>query len=131
VPAESPRLGLGHLQFEALITTARLSANINDFALVALLALLGLRIFEACAASIADLGEEHGHRVLPVRGKGAKVVLVPLPPAVARAIDRAVDGRDTGPILRNTLGARMDRNAVTRRLKHLAAGAGIRLDLTG
>ncbi len=35
VPAESPTLGLGHLQFEALITTARLSPNLNDFALVA------------------------------------------------------------------------------------------------
>src|SRR6266542_1229031 len=32
VPAESPTLGLGHLQFEALITSARLSANLNDFA---------------------------------------------------------------------------------------------------
>src|SRR6266540_1379142 len=53
VPAESPTLGLGHLQFEALITTARLSANANDFTLVALLGLLGLRIFEACGASIA------------------------------------------------------------------------------
>jgi site-specific recombinase XerD len=70
VPAESPTLGLGHLQFEALITTARLSSNPNDFALIALLGLLGLRIFEACGASIADLGEEHGHRVLRVRGKG-------------------------------------------------------------
>ena len=30
VPAESPALGLGHLQFEALITTARLSTNPND-----------------------------------------------------------------------------------------------------
>src|SRR5262249_2020050 len=57
VPAESPTLGLGHLQFEALITTARLSANPNDFALIALLGLLGLRIFEACGANIADLGE--------------------------------------------------------------------------
>lgn len=81
VPAKSPTLGLGHLQFEALITTARLSTNPNDFALIALLGLLGLRIFEACGASIADLGEEHDHRVLRVRGKGGKVVLVPLPPA--------------------------------------------------
>jgi site-specific recombinase XerD len=70
VPAESPTLGLGHLQFEALITTARLSTNINDFALIAMLGLLGLRVFEACGASIGALGEEHGHRVLKVRGKG-------------------------------------------------------------
>src|SRR6266536_2042254 len=44
VPPESPTLGLGRLQFEALITTARLSSNPNDFALVAM---LGLRIFES------------------------------------------------------------------------------------
>jgi integrase/recombinase XerD len=35
-----------------------------------MLGLLGLRIFEATAADIADLGEEHGHRVLRVCGKG-------------------------------------------------------------
>ena len=86
--------------------------------------LLGLRIFEACGASIDDLGEEHGHRVLRVRGK---VVLVPLSPAVARAIDRAVAGRTAGPILRNMLGARMDRHAGTRRLKYLAWAAGVRM----
>ncbi len=38
-----------------------------------------LRIFEACGANIEDLGEEHGHRVLKVRGKGGKVVLTPIP----------------------------------------------------
>jgi len=70
VSAESPTLGLTHLQFEALLTAARLSPNRNDFALVTMLGLLGLRIFEARAASITDLGEEHGHRVLRVRGKG-------------------------------------------------------------
>lgn len=91
--AELPTLGLGHRQFEALITTARLSTNPNDFALVALLGLLGLRIFETCGSDITDLGYEHGHRVLRVRGKDGTVVLVPLPPAVARAIQRAVGER--------------------------------------
>jgi hypothetical protein len=48
---------------------------------VAMLGLLGLRFFEATGANIADLGEEHGHRVLRVCGKGGKVVQIPLPPA--------------------------------------------------
>ena len=48
VPPESPTLGLTHLQFEAMLTAAWLSKNPNDFALVAMLGLLGLRIFEAC-----------------------------------------------------------------------------------
>ena len=47
VPAESPTLGFTHLQFEALLTAARESPNPCDFALVAMLGLLGLRIFEA------------------------------------------------------------------------------------
>jgi integrase/recombinase XerD len=87
---------------------------------------LGLRIFETVGADIDDLGEEHGHRVLRVRGKGSKVVLVPLPPAVSRAVDQAAGGRSTGPLLLNRRGVRMDRHAATRRLRHLAAVAGIR-----
>ena len=127
MPAESPTLGFTHLQFEALLTAARQSPNQCDFVLVAMLGLLGLRIFEATGADIADLGEEHGHRVLRVCGKGTKVVLVPLPPAVGRAIDRAAGSRARGPILLNTRGARMDRHAATRRLRHLAETAGIQI----
>jgi integrase/recombinase XerD len=127
VPAESPTLGFTHLQFEPLLTAARQSPNPRDFALVALLGLLGLRIFEATSADIADLGEEHGHRVLRVCGKGTKVVLVPLPPAVGRGIGRAVAARVRGPILLNTRGTRMDRHAATRRLHRLAGTAGIQV----
>jgi integrase/recombinase XerD len=38
-------------------------------------------------------------RILKARGKGGKTVLVPLPPAVARALDRAAAGRTSGPPL--------------------------------
>ena len=120
VPPESPTLGLTHLQFEAMLSAARDSDNPNDFALVAMLGLLGLRIFEATGANVQDLGESHGHRVLKVCGKGTKVVLVPLPPAVARAIDRAIGERETGPVLRSRTGHRMDRHCATRRLRDLA-----------
>jgi integrase len=69
-----------------------------------------------------------GQGLDPLRvGKGDKTVLIPLPPAVARAIDRAVDGREHGPILRNTYSVRMDRHAATRRLKYLAGAAGVRM----
>jgi integrase/recombinase XerD len=60
-----------------------------------------------------------------VCGKGTKIVLVPLPPAVSRAIDRAVADRISGPILLNSRGARMDRHAATRRLRYLAQHAGV------
>jgi hypothetical protein len=51
---------------------------------------------------------EHGLDALAAQrwvcGKGAKVMLVPLPPAVGRGIDRAVGPRARGPILLNIRG---------------------------
>ena len=44
VPAESPTLGFTHLQFEALLSAARESPNPYDFALVAMLGLLGVSV---------------------------------------------------------------------------------------
>ena len=93
VPPSSPTLGFTHLQFEALLTAARESPNRCDFTLIVMLGLLGLRSFEATAANIADLGEEHG--------------------------DRAVAMRQGGPILLNSRGTRMDRHAATRAAREL------------
>jgi integrase/recombinase XerD len=127
VPNESPVLGLSHLQFEALLAASRESVNRYDFALVAMLGLLGLRISEASGTDVDDLGEEHGHRVVLVHGKGGKETLVPLPPAVGRAMDTAIDDRSAGPVLLNQRGRRMDRHCATRRLRHLAQAAVVRL----
>ena len=53
-----------------MLTASCESANPSDFALVAMLGLLGLHIFEATSANVDDVGEEHGHRAPWVRGKG-------------------------------------------------------------
>ena len=42
-------------------------------------------------------------------------------------MDSAVANRVDGPLLRNTVGRRLDRHAATRRLRRLADHAGIRL----
>jgi len=54
-------------------------------------------------------------------------VLVPLPPAVGRAIERAAENRTSGPILLTSRGTRMDRHCATRRLRRLAERAGVKL----
>lgn len=78
-----------------------------------LLGLLGLRVFEAAPPTSPT----------SVRSTAT----VPLPPAVARAVDRATGERAAGPLLLNTQGRRMDRHAATRRLRRVASGAGIRV----
>ena len=60
-------------------------------------------------------------------GKGTKIVPLSLLPAVGRAMGQAIGGRTRGPILVNSRGARMDRHAATRRLRHLSGIAGVRI----
>jgi hypothetical protein len=72
-------------------------------------------------------GDLTAHRVLKVGGKGGKTVLVPLPPAVARAVERAAGDRAGGPLLLNRNGARMDRHAASRRLRLVAASSRMRM----
>jgi integrase/recombinase XerD len=118
VPFESQRLGLSHLQFEAYLAASR--KRPDDEALVAMMGLLGLRVSEACAVRVEDLGYEHGHRTLRVVGKGGKIVVTPLPVAAARAIEGAVGNRTSGPLVRNRAGEPLNRAAATRIVKRLA-----------
>ncbi|HEX6521862.1 MAG TPA: hypothetical protein VF070_17930 [Streptosporangiaceae bacterium] len=72
---------------------------------ISLLALNGLRVPEVTGAGIGHLGMERGHRTLTVTRKGGKVVIIPLAPRTARAIDLAIGDRTGGPLFVTADGA--------------------------
>jgi integrase/recombinase XerD len=61
VARESQTLGLDGEEAVQFLAAAE-AASARDHALVCLLTLNGLRVSEACAAEVADLGVERGHR---------------------------------------------------------------------
>jgi site-specific recombinase XerD len=94
-------------------------------ALAVLLGLNGLRVSEACATNVEDLGLERGHRTLRILGKGNKPATVPLVPRTARTIDLAVGERCEGPILRRRYGQRLDRRTAHRWVRAIGKRAGL------
>jgi integrase/recombinase XerD len=124
VARDSQTLGLDREEAVRLLAAAE-AASARDHALTCLLTLNGLRVSEACAAEVADLGVERAHRVLAVVGKGDQRTLVPLAPRTVRAIDAALDGRADGPLLLSNTGARLDRHDAARIVTRLARRAGL------
>jgi integrase len=94
----------------AMLVAAGL-AGARDHALIALLAMNGLRVSEAIGADIEQLGLERGHRTLTVVRKGGKTVTMPMAPRTARTVDLAIGERLDGPILLGNDGERLDINA--------------------
>jgi integrase/recombinase XerD len=94
-------------------------------ALAVLLGLNGLRVSEACATNIGDLGFERGHRTLHIVGKGNKPATIPLVPRTARTIDLAIGERHDGPILRRRDGQRLDRRTAHRWVRSIGKRAGL------
>jgi site-specific recombinase XerD len=88
-----------------------------------LLLLCGLRVSELTQAQVEDLGHERGHRVLRVRRKGGNQQTMVLPPRAAAAVERYLDGRSGGPLVATATGRPMDRHAIWRLLRRLAADA--------
>ena len=94
-------------------------------ALAVLLGLNGLRVSEACATNVEDLGLERGHRTLRILGKGARPATIPLVPRTARTIDLAVSEQDEGPVLRRRDGQRLDRRTAHRWVRSIGKRAGL------
>jgi integrase/recombinase XerD len=121
---ESHATGLDRNEVGAMLVAAGLG-NAQDHALLSLLALNGLRVSEATGANIEALGLERGHRTLTILRKGGKVVIIPLAPRTARAIDLAVAERSEGPLFLGADGQRLDRHAAARIVGRIAGKVGI------
>ena len=129
VADESPTLGLDRDELRRLLEAAE-QAGTRDYVLVGLLALLGLRVSAACAATIDALAVERGHRTLTTTGKGGRVLRRTLPPELAAAIDELAAGRTSGPILTANDGAPLDRHDAARIVARLTRAAGITKRIT-
>ncbi len=121
---ESHAVGLDRNELGAMLVAAGL-AGARDHALIALLAMNGLRVSEAIGADIEQLGLERGHRTLTVVRKGGKTVTMPMAPRTARTVDLAIGERLDGPILLGNDGERLDRHAAARIVRRIARAAGI------
>ena len=90
---------------------------------VTLLLLCGLRVSELVGATVADLGHERGHRVLTVTRKGGRSQRMVVPPRAAAVLDRYLAGRTDGPLVATATGRALDRHAIWRLVRTLAADA--------
>jgi len=138
-PDYTATVGLDRDQARALLTAADADTGAQALRTAAVVRLLlhnALRVDEACAVDIADLGENSGHRVLRVVRKGARKAKIPLTPATVAALeaylaDRAqrsgvTDWRQlTGPLLATSTGGRLRQGHLWELVRRLARTAGI------
>ena len=124
ISQDSTTLGLDRQELGQFLVEAGLAGG-RDHALACLLGLNGLRVSEACNASIENMGFERGHHTLIVDRKGGKRAIIPLAPRTHRALTLAIDERTAGPILLGADGGRLDRFAAYRIVRRIAKRAGV------
>jgi site-specific recombinase XerD len=134
----SGTVGLSPAEVDRLLVAAETdpsAARLRNYAIIALLADLGLRVGELVGLDVADLGYERGHRSIRFTGKGGKRRRRALTPASTAAVETYLLHRSmseahpvdelTGPLFVTGTGARLDRHAVFRLVRRLAQRAGI------
>ena len=138
-PDYTATVGLDRDQARALVAAADADAGVQALRTAAVVRLLlhnALRVDEACAADIADLGEDSGHRVLRVVRKGARKAKVPLTPATVAALEAYLAGRARragvadwrqldGPLLATASGGRLRQGHLWELVRRLARTARI------
>ena len=132
-------IGLDRDQARALVAAAdadRGPQALRTAAVIRLLLHNALRVDEACAADVTDLGADAGHRVLRVTRKGARKAKVPLAPATVAVLDAYLTDRAhrvglgdarqlVGPLLATASGGRLRQGHLWDLVRRLARDAGI------
>ena len=130
-PRDSTTLGLDRDQATAFLHAAA-TAGPRDHLLALLLAVNALRVSEALALDLDDLETVRGHSTVVIAGKGGREDRIALPPVTTAAIHAviATESRDTGPMLADHTGGRLNRHQATRIVKRLARAAGVPVGLS-
>ena len=139
LPKRSNRQGTEVHETQAMLrvccTSTEALIDIRDCALINVLALQAWRIEEALGLTVEDLGEEQGHKIAEITGKGAREDRVTLAAATWSAVHDwlEVAGVTTGPVFvpvlkggRIVVGKAMSKQAAWKRVKLLAQRAGLR-----
>jgi site-specific recombinase XerD len=138
-PDYTATIGLDRAQARALVAAAdadRGPQALRTAAVIRLLLHNALRVDEACAADVTDMGADSGHRILRVTRKGARRAKVPLTPATVDALDAYLAARAwqagledvrqlTGPLLATSTGGRLRQGHLWELVRRLAHAAGI------
>lgn len=125
VPDPNVRIAMNREETQRFIAAAYTSGP-TDYALVLLMLMMGLRVSEVCSLDVGDCHEiAKAHRCVRFVGKGSKLAVVPMPPAVQRAVDAAIGDRTDGPLLVRRDGSRMTRRSADRVVKRIAKAAAI------
>jgi integrase/recombinase XerD len=112
------------LEYAAFLTIAR-DLGPTHHAIAVLGGMMGLRATEMATLTVESFGTLRGYATLLVMGKGDKPARVPVPIPALGAVQAAIDGRISGPLLRTRSGAGMDRRSVHRYVAATAKAAGI------
>ncbi len=97
----------------------------RDFAIMLLLFSTGLRAAELSGLQVEDVDWQRG-LITVRRGKGGKFRVVPLGGKVERALDRYLDGRETGPLFLTKDGEPLSYAALREILRRRGNKAGVR-----
>ena len=87
-----------------------------------------MRVSETVGADVEDLGEEQGHPVLFIKGKGEEQKRTPVPLNAALQAGIAavrVGGRIQGPLLQTQSGGRLTRQQAGKIIKRLGQQIGL------